>query len=80
VTSRPLLLGSEKRHYDKSPGEIDLGTPIGGEFKLPAAVRMARATMLPTVACTGAPAVTGYGLSEYLDQIVDVRRVGDDVT
>jgi len=28
ATSRPFL-GSEKKHYDKSPGEIDLGTPIG---------------------------------------------------
>ena len=28
--SRPCL-GFEKRHYDKSPGEIDLDTPIGPE-------------------------------------------------
>jgi hypothetical protein len=56
VIPRPLLLGSEKDHHDKSPGKIGLGGPIGGGFKLFAAVRAGRTTMLPPAARTGAHA------------------------
>ena len=46
ATSRPFL-GSEKRHYDKSPGEIDLGTPIGGEFSSESASAQSRPCRQP---------------------------------